>query len=161
MKNIDVVQIKRVLLTGLTIAIFFSAHFDTSLALRVWKVLNATGLDISMTPVTSDMATFSESSAYQAIYTRTLKLILKDRKGQEKEYAFNQLRWHQEKLPFLLMLELFELKSLHDLQRKALCWSFGQRLPGLSSFRPEVEPRYPTDSLRGYNHDFSCDEGTH
>lgn len=151
---------KRLLLISLLLSIFIAAHpwgVYEKAANTIWSLLVPLGLDIAMTPVTSDMQLMYDKGSSVNGNLKQISVVTGwDHQVRKKSLA--DLNFHRFKIPFLLMSERFENHpSDLDLYIYALC----SELEKIYSQAPnwfliEIENATPKDKLKGFHQVFSC-----
>jgi len=103
-----VMQFKRGLLVSILLLIVFAAHpMEPLIPIqnKVWRVLYTLGMDVAMTPITSDMMLMWDEKTNARAYTSHFYLQIEDTSGNEHKLAGSDLDFYFLRIPILLMVD--------------------------------------------------------
>lgn len=147
------------LLFILLFLIIVSAHdvLPESKGIQLWKFLGYFGIDVAMTPVTTDMFLMLEPSGDHSYYQRNIQFKVKKQEEQEISMEWSKIGFYEIKLPFLLMSEYVSQENLVKGFVHAICFQLTKGDAKIKSFKIEVSPLHQTDMQMGFNKYWSCD----
>jgi hypothetical protein len=154
-------KIKRVMCLALLLTIVFVAHTPAPLeplGQILFQLLAPLGLDIPMTPVTSDMQLMIGRNDQNNRYVRKIEV---DFENQEKEQTVSagDLNFYRFRLPFQLMSEMIEIGGTYQAHALAICAELSRqyKLP-VMWFRVRLVPKATNDEALGLDRKFVCHE---
>lgn len=148
---------KPFLLFLLLLGIFISAHeiLPKELNNKLGNFLAMLGLDVAMTPLTTDMLLMQEPSSNSSYYQRNINLIVFDQVS-EKKIPWELLGFYQVRIPLQLMSEY----ASTDMGAKgfvhAICFQLKKIEDNILAFKVELLPSKPDDALYGLNKIWKC-----
>lgn len=155
---------RRIFFVSVMVAIFYSAHsfiFEQSLfSEKLWQSLSYLGMDISMTPFTSDMMLMVEAKTLRPLYRETLQIKYQLPDGWHLADVKN-LDFYQFRLPALLFMEWYSYGTPPQGYIRALCRYFASIHPQVRAFRFELVSSLTSQTVQdtqyGFNRNWYCD----
>jgi len=126
-----------------------------SLSTRLWFLLAPLGLDVAMTPFTSDMMFMGQNES-QRLYQRQLTLSVISKSKALKSLPWKHVSFYGIKLPVLLMSEL-EFNGISTAGHiRGICYILNKEYSDIESFQIEVTPKSRNDYKYGLDTVWNC-----
>lgn len=106
--NAFVLHSKRFFLISILLLILFAAHpMEPLIPMqdKVWRALYALGIDVAMTPITSDMMLMWDEKTNARAYMSHFYLQITDTFGKEHQLPGAELDFYSLRIPILLMVD--------------------------------------------------------
>lgn len=123
--------------------------------LLLWQSLASMGMDVSMTPITTDMLLMLEPNQKTSYYQRKIQFVV-FKKNKEMVLSWDMLDFYKIRLPALLMTEYGDSNIKAQGFINALCFQLNKIESGVNGFRIELEPLDRLDQSVGLNKNWYC-----
>jgi hypothetical protein len=130
----------------------------TSISYQIWPILYSHGLDIAMTPFTSDMFLTHDSKSSKNFYQRKMSILIYQKNNSIINVPVEKLTFKKFKLPFLLFVERNSERGNSSLHQNALCRSLREIYPSIKSFEPNINLSKKHVLLLGFNRKYDCEK---
>jgi hypothetical protein len=152
-------NLSKLIFASLLIAIVLSAHPFGPLqrpAEALWRPLALMGLDISMTPFTSDMALMVDPGTGRQLGVRNM-FIEYSLGGTEQRAQWPDLEFYRFRLPALLFVDLHANGFVSLGHVRTLCRYLTSKFGEVEAFNLKLDPMMPQDSSMGLNKWWRCE----